>query len=291
MLIGRLSCLPLLLLLLGGVQLAQSPATAPVTVRKDIPYRSGEGLNDYERDRCKLDLHLPANTGKPFPMVVWFHGGGLIEGSKDSEIRIAAALNAQGFAVAAVNYRLSPKAKYPAYVEDAAAAVAFVHAHAAEYGADPEALFLSGHSAGGYLVAALAYDPSFLTKAGLNMSAIRGVIPISPQVFTHYAIREERGIAEPKSTPVIDAAAPAFHARKDAPPTLVIWGSNDLPTRPEEIRYFLALLKDKKHPDAQGLEVAGRDHGSIVGHLAESDDPVKLALVAFVREHVKTTAR
>ena len=80
-------------------------------------------------ERCKLDIYYPENK-KDFSTIVWFHGGGMEGGNKF----IPKELREQGFAVVAVNYRLSPKAKNPAYIEDAAEAVAWVFKNIEKYG-------------------------------------------------------------------------------------------------------------------------------------------------------------
>ena len=88
---------------------------------KDISYIPNSETDAYRRERCKLDIYYPENK-KDFSTIVWFHGGGLEGGGK----YFPKELTEQGFAVIAVNYRLSPKAKNPSYIEDAAASVAFV---------------------------------------------------------------------------------------------------------------------------------------------------------------------
>jgi acetyl esterase/lipase len=85
----------------------------------------------YIKERCVLDLYSPINK-KNFPTIVWFHGGGLTGGEKE----IPRELKEKGFAIVGVNYRLSPKVKSPKYVEDAAAAVAWVFNNIANYGGD-----------------------------------------------------------------------------------------------------------------------------------------------------------
>lgn len=98
----------------------------------NLAYKSGAGLSEYEQQRCKLDLVLPVGR-TDFATLVWFHGGGLTGGSK-SEGFAKQLARAFGVAVAAANYRLSPQATYPAYVEDAAAAVAWVHGNIGAHG-------------------------------------------------------------------------------------------------------------------------------------------------------------
>ena len=128
-----------------------------VEVLENIPYRSGAGLSDDEKAHCQLDLYLPAG-GKSFPTLVWFHGGGLETGDKKDTAALARSFAQIGIGVVSANYRLSPKARYPSYVEDAAAAVAWTHAHIVEHGGDQDQLYVGGHSAGGWLALMVGLD-------------------------------------------------------------------------------------------------------------------------------------
>ncbi|HEY3330961.1 MAG TPA: alpha/beta hydrolase [Capsulimonadaceae bacterium] len=248
----------------------------------NIPYYAPSTADDYQRERCMLDLSLPDRASN-FPLIVWFHGGGLEEGCKDGDVTIALASRGVGMVIP--SYRLYPRAHFPDPVDDAAACVAWAIRNATSYGADPHSVFIAGHSAGGYLAAIVATDPSYLARYGVKLSDIAGVIPVSGQMFTHATIRKERGVNDPWNTPTIDDAAPAFHAGKHVPPILAICGSEDIPARPEENSYFVALLKSVGHEDATYLEVAGRDHGSIVATIADPGDATGEALLAFVAAH------
>ena len=79
---------------------------------KDISYIPAGETDGYRKERCKLDVYYPVGK-KDFPTIVWFHGGGLEGGGK----HVPEMFMNQGFAVVAVNYRLSPKAQNPAYTE------------------------------------------------------------------------------------------------------------------------------------------------------------------------------
>ena len=226
----------------------------------DIPYHNIliTKQTAYQRERCKLDLYYPTNR-KNFPTVVWFHGGGLKGGKKV----IPKELKQQGIAIVAVNYRLYPKAKKPAYLEDAAAAVAWTFQNIAAYGGDPESIFVAGHSAGGYLTSMLGLDKRWLAAHKIDANLIAGLIPYSGHCITHMAVREEMGIK--RDQPIIDDMAPLFHARKDAPPILLITGDRKLefPTRYEENSYLYSLLNVVGHKQVQLFELDGFTHGSM----------------------------
>jgi acetyl esterase/lipase len=267
----------------GRGQEAAAPAAGGMKILKDLPYKSGDGLDAYERERCKLDLYLPAK-GRGFATVVWFYGGGMEGGEKGGRgtVNIATTLAKNGVACAAVNYRLYPKAKYPAYLDDAAASVAWALGHMAGHGGDAKRVFVGGHSAGAFLAAEIGFDPKFLKKYGVSSDRLAGIVPVSPQVFTHFTIRKERGVPNPQTTPVIDDDAPAYHARADAPPLLILIGDDDWPARLEECQYFVKLLNVMKHPDASLKVIAGRTHGSIADKMVEAGDPGMGAMLEFV---------
>ncbi|MFN5056666.1 MAG: alpha/beta hydrolase [Verrucomicrobiota bacterium] len=251
---------------------------------RDIAYKDDViSQTPYEQERCKLDLTLPADA-KGFPTYVWFYGGGLKNGGKDlnSEycVEIRASLARAGVAVVTPDYRLSPKVKYPAYVDDAAAAFAWTVKHIAAHGGDPRKVFIGGHSAGGYLALLVGMDPERLKPHGLTLGSVAGIAQVSGQVFNHYTVREERGQARYGITS--DEAAPAFHIRKSLPPILTIYAQNDMLSRAEENMFFVTTLKAAGHTENYSLRVDDRDHGTVGHNLRNDDDPARLAILNFI---------
>jgi acetyl esterase/lipase len=275
----RLAFLPLLAL--AALVSAADPGVRIVT---DLAYRPADEKDEYARVRCRLDLYLPVDA-KDFPCVVWFHGGGLEEGGRQGERRWGTSLAQAGIALAAVDYRLSPKAAYPAYIQDAAASVAWVHAHIAEHGGDPRQVFVGGHSAGGYLTAMVTLDKQWLAAAGLDANLLAGAFPVSGQMVTHYTVAKERGI--PRTTEVVDQAAPLSHARADALPMLLISGDKDMAGRTDQNRRMHEALVQAGCTVSRYEEFKDRDHGSIRNRMTEADDPARLAFLAFIVRYGK----
>ena len=249
--------------------------TVHYKIERNIPYRTGVTLDDYSRERCNLDIYYPVKA-KDFSTVVWFHGGGLKNGAK----AIPPALKNKGLAIVAVNYRLSPRAKAPAYIEDAAAAVAWTLKNIDRYGGSRRKVIVAGHSAGGYLTSMVGLDKRWLAAHDVDANEIAGLVPYSGQAITHYTIRAERGIPEKQA--VIDDLAPVFHVRKDAPPLLIISGdrNNELLGRYEETAYFWRMLKEVGHSKSEILELQGFNHGQMV-------EPGHLLLLRFIEKTVK----
>jgi len=225
--------------------------------KQNIPYYS-ESVNksdSYISERCVLDIYYPEKPSG-FATIVWFHGGGLTGGSKE----IPQALKDKGVCVVGVNYRLSPKVKAPAYIEDAAASVAWVFQNIKSYGGDSTLIFVSGHSAGGYLSLMVGLDKKWLNKYNIDANRIAGLIPLSGQAITHFTIRKERGIAE--TQPIIDEFAPTYHARADAPPLLLITGDREMELlgRYEENAYLARMMKIAGHKQTTLYELNGYGH-------------------------------
>ena len=250
---------------------------------QNIAYRS-DSLNAsdaYIESRCVLDLYYPKDT-VDFPLVVWFHGGGLKGGNK----YIPSFLKGKGVAVAAVNYRLNPTVKAPVYIEDAAAAVAWAFKNIESYGGRSDLIFVSGHSAGGYLTAMIGLDKQYLAAHGIDADEIAGLIPFSGNVINHLTVRAEQGI--PITQPIIDAMAPLYHVRPDAPPILLITGDREkeLVGRYEENAYFWRMMQVVGHPDTRIFELDGYGHGMV-----EPATPLLLDMVKAYSISILTTSK
>lgn len=212
--------------------------------------------NKYIAERCLLDVYYPEEL-KETAVVIWFHGGGLSGGSKE----IPAQLREKGLCVVGVNYRLTPRAKVTDCIDDAAAAVAWVFKNIEKYGGSSSRIYVSGHSAGGYLAAMVGLDKSRLNRYGLDANKIAGLIPFSGQMITHFAERKSRGIADIQ--PVVDQLAPLYFVRPDAAPLLLITGDRELEMlgRYEENAYMMRMMKVCGHKDTHLLELQGYGHG------------------------------
>lgn len=194
-----------------------------------------------------VDLYLPVGVSAP-PVIVYFHGGGLEGGDRtsDRELYMDAAQN--GVAVAAADYRVYPEARYPQFVEDAAAAAAFVQKNAAALGLGP--VYVGGSSAGAYLSMMLCFAESFLQKYGLHAGDFAGWFFDAGQPTTHYNVLRERG--EDTRLIRVDEAAPLYYITSDfkgeLPSLQMIVADGDMPSRPEQNLLLRAALLHFGYP-------------------------------------------
>lgn len=230
--------------------------TAQFRTDTALPYRAAGSMCG--GGRCVLDIHYNPDTAG-LPVVVWFHGGGLTGGDRF----VPQELKNSGYVVVAPGYRLLPEATVAECIDDAAAAVAWTFSHASEYGGDPSAVFVAGHSAGGYLASMIGLDRSWLRKYGVEADSIAGIVPYSGQVITHFALRKSRGMSELQ--PSVDEFAPLYHVRKDAPPYIIITGDSEMELfgRYEENAYMWRMMKLVGHPYVRLYKLDGYNHGDM----------------------------
>ncbi len=254
--------LPLFLLLCSFVLTpstcvrAQTPSA--YQTRNDLPYRP-DSADPYARERCKLDLYHPTDSSN-FATIVFFHGGGLEAGQK----HFLSAWENAGVAVVSANYRLSPRVKNPVYTEDAAAAIAWTMQHISDYGGDPTRIYITGHSAGGYLATMVALDTTYLATHGEHPDSLAGLISFSGHTISHFTARKENGLAW--NDVRVDQYAPLSHLRISQLPIVLITGDREkeLFGRYEETAYFWRMLVASGHQDAHLHELAGFNHGNMV---------------------------
>ena len=161
----------------GGLSYPPYTFTHQVWYR-DIVYDKSATDTQY----TSLDVYVADPVVQASPVMVWVHGGGLRMGDKASSKDLASKpeyfTSKLGFILVSVNYRLLPEGRYPTNVQDVADALAWVHNNIADFGGDPNQIFLLGHSAGAQLVAQVATDETFLRKAGKDLNILKGVVAI-----------------------------------------------------------------------------------------------------------------
>ena len=155
---------------------------ANIITEKDVPYQQSQGVDPA---RLSLDLYT---TGEKInspckPLLLYIHGGGWLGGDKALALFKPAEFVPSGYVFASANYRFRPDASLLEMVQSVADAVGWLHREAPKHGADPNRIFLMGHSAGAHLVSVLGTNPDFLDRAGVPMAAIRGVISLDTAAY------------------------------------------------------------------------------------------------------------
>ena len=176
--------------------------------------------------RHALDVYVPKQRSGPLPVVVFFYGGNWRGGERADYLFAAEALTSRGYVAIVPDYRLFPDVRFPAFVEDGAKAVRWMLDHVADFGGDPDRLYLMRHSAGAYIAAILTLDESYLAAVGVPRNTIRGTIALAGP----YAFYPSRTASvAPIFAHLADenAARPIRFVDGDEAPMLLLHGEDD----------------------------------------------------------------
>ncbi len=232
----------------------------------------------------RLDVYVPDKPqSDSLPIVVFWHGGRWESGDKRDYRFVGAALAGLGYVAVLPDYRHYPEVKIEGFMQDAARAASWAVRHAAHYHADPERLYVMGHSSGAHMAALLALDPRYFTAVGAPIPAIAGVIGLSgPYDFLPLEDPDLQDMFGPPDRYV--ESQPIHFVHADAPPMLLICGEADREVLPKNTRNLAAALR------AAGDRVTlilypKLGHADTVAALSEparGRAPVLAAIAAFV---------
>ncbi|MEY2451681.1 MAG: hypothetical protein QOD92_1255 [Acidimicrobiaceae bacterium] len=234
---------------------------------------------EYGKKKVKLDVYKPADAkpGDRLPGVLQIHGGGWVFGDKREQgVPLLNHLSANGWVGINANYRLSPRAKFPAHLIDLKKAIAWYREHAEEHGADPNFLCVTGGSAGGHLCALVgltANDPEYQEGFEQVDTQMHAAVPF----YGVYDLTNRHGrwhkdtvkrffgpwIIGKKFEDEPDAfrkASPMDRVREDAPPFFVIHGSHDTLVPVGDAREFAELLRTASDSPVLYAEMLGAQH-------------------------------
>jgi acetyl esterase/lipase len=258
-----------------------------------------------------IDIYRPETYRSPLPLIFYIHGGGWSEGSKNAGFLncIIGAVN-RGYAVASVDYRLVPKARFPEFLFDVKTAVRWARAHAEDFGFDPRRFAMAGDSAGGYLALMAGFTSGRPEYAGRKfgwmgfsdeIQAICDIYGPTILVDPSEPFYEESGVkrvdrrieGEPDfyesafgtSDPnLLALISPISHVHKNIPPTLILHGIQD-----GMVPYQHSTLLHEKIKEVCGegrtelILYEGRNHGDPGFNTEENSDTI----VAFFDRYLK----
>ena len=233
--------------------------------------------------RQKLDVYVPRNGGQDLPVVVFFYGGTWQSGRRQDYLFIAEALAARGIVTVIPDYRLYPEVRFPTFIEDGAAAVAWVRHHIGDYGGGAQRLFLMGHSAGAYIATMLALNPSYLGQVGMSPDELKGFIGLAGP-YDFLPLKRPRLIKIFGGADDIPETQPVCFARAQAPPALLLHGANDKIVGPHNSERLAQCLR-AADSHVEEKFYPGFKHMRIIVLLAsplQGDDPLMEDIEHFI---------
>lgn len=208
------------------------------------------GYGPDPHQRC--DVFAPKeSTAARLPILFYIHGGGWTHGQRGWMSFMAPAITALPAVFVAPGYGLAPIHLHPSPILDCLRALSHVRTRAAEFGGDPDRLYLGGHSVGGHIASMIALRPDLRARYHLPDGAIRACIPVSG------LLRVLAG--DPTRAGDLDEASPMHWTRNADMPFFVSWGENDYERIIEENRDFIACLRETD-VDLRAEPLAGLDH-------------------------------
>lgn len=229
-------------------------------------------------EELKMDIYTPATIKGKAPCLVVIHGGAWIAGNRQDMKELCEGAAAKGFVAATVQYRLAPKHKWPAMLDDVQTAVRYLRKNADKYNIDPNRMAASGASAGGHLSLLLGYrdtrDPKPTEYSGVS-SQVKAVLDIFgptdlakdyPPTFD-FLFASVLGKPKKDSIEDIKQASPVTFLTAKSPPTFIIHGTNDQVVPVMQSKRLVDLLTAANVPveavyiDGMGHEDGGKDEG------------------------------
>lgn len=214
----------------------------------------------------KLEMFVPQGASGALPIVVFIHGGSWASGDPHDYRFIARTLCAQGYAVVLAGYRLYPQVRYPAMLEDGAAALRWVQDNAGKHGADPARMALMGHSAGAYNAVMLTLDQQWLRGVGLDDRIIRGTVGLAGP-FDFLPFDTSSSINSFGKAPDPSLTQPVNFVRGDAPALLLVTGDSDTTVKPRNSQSLARRMTEAGVPTAPVL-LKGVTHEDIIKQFA-----------------------
>ncbi|MCA9061823.1 MAG: alpha/beta hydrolase [Planctomycetaceae bacterium] len=259
----------------------------------DVPYLSDGN------ERHLLDIYTPekANDTK-LPVMFWIHGGGWQAGNKNDVALKPGVLTERGFVFVSTNYRLLPEVTMDVLIGDVAKSLGWVHKHIAEYGGDPNRIFVGGHSAGAQLAALICTDNRYLKAEGVSFDVLKGCVPVDgdtydiPRIimtaehrqalyggkmFT-FGHRQKFGNDPEKH---VDFSAVTHVSRdKGIPPFLLLYFSGNPDTRAQAHR--LESVLREAGVTAKAFGKGDTNHSRLNNELGTPDDPATAEFYRFL---------
>ena len=190
----------------------------------------------------RVDVFAPAGrTTAPLPILFYIHGGGWTHGDKRWMTFMAPAITTLPAVFVAPGYGLAPDHLHPWPVLDCLRALSHVRTHAADFGGDPDRLYVGGHSVGGHISSMIALRPDLRARHRLPDGAIRACIPVSG-LFR--VLADDPTAARDLDEGDLDEASPLHWTRNANVPFYVSYGEHDYARIVEENREFIAALRE-----------------------------------------------
>lgn len=251
----------------------------------------------------KMDLFRPEKATKNIPVIIYIHGGGWTTGSKETSARQCAIFAREGYLVINMEYRLGPKYKHPAQIEDIANVLRWLNKHAKKFNADTSKIFFAGSSAGAHLSClsvCIATNDSLRESIGIDFPIKTNQVAGSLLIYGGYnmetivnsgffmiktMVKSYTGTKNPAAYELKDQISPVHHITNNFPPAFITAGERDplygqtlelIDALKEKGRFYETLLFNKKIKNAK--------HAFINFYYRECSKQAYEKMIAFLKK-------
>lgn len=218
-------------LILTGLVTAACSSAGLTAINAPAAFKPGNVIEDVaygNHPDFRLDIYVPEaadKTKQDFPVVVFFHGGRWTDGDKSKYAFVGKKLNEYGFMTVIPDYRKYPEVKFPKFIDDTAAAIAYTHDYISEYGGNPDRIYVMGHSSGAHMAALVLADKKYLKVHGKKPTAIKGFAGLAgPYDFAPEAEDTKDMFGPPENYKNMQVTN---FTNGDEPPMLLMHGTDD----------------------------------------------------------------
>ena len=261
--------------------------SAKVKVAKDIDYAGHKG-----KVSNQLNVYYPLSQEKNKDVLIFIHGGSWSSGKKETYWWLGRNLARKGLVAVTINYGLAPDQQYGQMAADCANAVKWVSDHIADYGGNPERIFLMGHSAGGHLAELINADPQYLKTAGFT-GKISGVIlndafGLDMKEYLSKAEQDDnyRNFLRTftSSPEVWTKGSPLNYLGNIRNPHLIFYGENTYPAIQIQSKRMFEQLMGQQVP-CELLLIKNKKHVGMISQMIFGSNPLYKTILNFMAGH------
>jgi acetyl esterase/lipase len=260
-----------------------------ISTHNNITYQEKDAAS--QTSEQYLNIFTPVKTKSLKDVFVFIHGGGWDSGSPSTYDLLGRKMARKGIVAVIISYPLSPTAQYDSMALAAAEAIKWVKNNIANYGGDPENIFVSGHSAGGHLAALIALDDRYFDAAEIT-NPVKGLILIDAAGLDMYSYLKRNNFDEDNTyiktftnnPETWKDASPLYYLDQAMPPMLIYRGGKTYPSIERSTKTFVDSLKTyNPNPNYRVLDEL--DHIAMIAQFLFSSNLLYDEIINFMQEN------
>ena len=255
---------------------------------KNVTYTQDDKFHENVRT---LNIFAPSKRVRACNVFIFVHGGSWNSGKKSHYNFLGGRMARKNVVTVIINYPLSPQARFNEMATAVAKSVFWVKENIGQYGGDSDAIFLSGHSAGGHLAALVSLQDEYFDSLNIP-NPIKGAILIDAAGLDMYGYLSEEKFQDDhsylktftKNPREWKKASPLYHLHRDMPELLIYRGQKTYPSIVKSHDKFVAALREY-NPSPRYYVLKNKKHVGMITQFFRTKNPPFKEIIAFMDEH------